>query len=99
MTRRHLLATTLVASSLLPTCLSADAADSPGLEIAPAGGWTVLWQRHRWQVLTIFALEEAEYLYDGAVGTSTSPMLFGEPPSMDVAIFKRLRKTGVASSH
>ncbi len=85
----------VVAALTALSSLSITLADGPvigpdGWNLDSGGVWTDLWERHRWHLLTIFALEETEHLYADAVGTSVSPTIFGEPPSFDIAIHERL---------
>jgi hypothetical protein len=50
----------------------------------PAGGWLGrFWETHRWHVLTVFAAQEAEYLYAQQIGTTGSPLLFDDVPRLD----------------
>jgi len=61
------------------------AAPTSGFEFtAVDNGWIrTFWDKHKWHLLTTFLVVETDYLYARQVGTSRSPLLFGQPTGLD----------------
>lgn len=52
-----------------------------------AEGWLrSFWDKHRWHLLTTFLMVETDYQYARQVGTSRSPLLFGDPTGVDSSV-------------
>ncbi|HET6372060.1 MAG TPA: phosphatase PAP2 family protein [Candidatus Polarisedimenticolia bacterium] len=66
--------------------------ESPDLtaDIGAHGWFGEMWRKHRYHFLTVFLLEEADYLYERQVGPPKSPRLFGSPGPLDRSIQDRL---------
>jgi membrane-associated phospholipid phosphatase len=62
-------------------------------------GWLGrFWREHRYHILTVFLLEQADYLYEKRIGPPDSPRLFSSPSGLDRSVEERYSSASSASS-
>lgn len=66
-----------------------------GLQRIPESeGWLLrFWREHRYHILTVFLLEQADHIYEDKVGPPDTPRLFGSPSGLDQSIQERFGTT------
>ena len=67
---------------------------SPPAVDRAASWWERVWAEHRLHFATVFAVEEAEHIYSSRIGPSRRPLLFGNPPGIDVATYHGTQEEG-----
>lgn len=58
---------------------------------APVSSWRLFWQEHRIHFAAVVAAENIEHLYANRIGPSGRPLLFGDPPGFDAAVYEGAR--------
>ena len=62
-------------------------------------GWMrSFWNEHKYHLLTTFLMVETDYLYASRVGTSRTPLLFGEPTGVDSSVHDSLYEDNASSN-
>jgi membrane-associated phospholipid phosphatase len=71
--------------------LSGVSSESHALGRAPESeGWLQrFWREHRYHILTVFLLEQADHIYEDKVGPPETPRLFGSPSGFDRSVQER----------
>src|SRR5262245_37244112 len=63
---------------------------------AESGWMQTFWDKHKWHLLTTFLMVETDYLYAKHVGTSRSPLLFGDPTGIDSSVDSSLYRADLS---